>query len=156
MPARKLKMIWSNPKEKEQVYFRYDPYGNRLARIGCCPPTQTIDPYNFRQFLVVDVNKPTSAYPQNVNYFGFDLGSAPPYIKFALGTSAPNDSDWITNMVNNATTISVSGAGSPLDFAIYRKDFVISAGPNPWTVAVTVTDSNGTLSENMTIDLAWE
>lgn len=36
MPARKIPLIWSSPKKKDQVCFRYDPASQRLSKIGCC------------------------------------------------------------------------------------------------------------------------
>ena len=159
MPARKLKIIWSTPKEKEQIYFRYDPYGNRLARIGCCPPPVHEQEFlNQFRFLVVDVNEPLSSYPADKNYFGVDLGSAPPYLKFALGPSAENIGWWISNMVNTATKISVGDAvidPMNLNYAIYNVDFVISSTETSWFVSVSLDDSHGSFTPGQQVDITF-
>ena len=36
MPARKIPLIWSSPKAKDQTCFKYDPASQRLSKIGCC------------------------------------------------------------------------------------------------------------------------
>ena len=37
MPVTKyFPRIWSSPKQKEQVFFRWDPASQRPLRVGCC------------------------------------------------------------------------------------------------------------------------
>lgn len=160
MPVtRRLRTVWSTPKQKEQIYFRYDPYGNRLARIGCCPPPAEEPEFiNQFRFLVVDTNEDLSNYPANKNYFGVDLGSAPPFIKFALGPDAENIGSWISTMVTTATKISVGAAiidPTDLKYAIYNVDFVISSTATSWFVSVSVDDSRGSFAPGTEVDITW-
>lgn len=39
MPARKIPLVWSSPKQKEQINYKYDPTTQNLVRVDCCGPT---------------------------------------------------------------------------------------------------------------------
>ena len=36
MPARKIPLVWSSPKQKEQIFFRWDPTKLTAIRVSCC------------------------------------------------------------------------------------------------------------------------
>lgn len=47
MPARKIPIVWSNPKAKDQKYSKYDPASGRVVQFGCnCapPPSPPVPP----------------------------------------------------------------------------------------------------------------
>lgn len=45
MPARKIPLVWSNPKAKDQKYSRYDPTSGRVVQLGCdCRPPPSPPP----------------------------------------------------------------------------------------------------------------
>ena len=113
MPVTKyFPRIWSSPKQKEQIFFKWDPTSQRPIRVGCC------------KTIAKNVIPPviTNVYSSYLNIYSSGQSTAP-YTTTFIDTNGQLTGIFLTKVdINNKNivlsvgdvgTIKIQKAGSP-------------------------------------------
>lgn len=148
MPAlRKIPLVWSSPKEKQQINTRFDPTIGRVVNIACVcipppPPPEVCAPPEFVT-LSISGSDLVITFPDGVLMFQYDadlirviddvdLGTLVSNVNVGGTYTVPNGVSLLTSGLQYKILLQCTGLGDPAcNFGVYSNIITGPVDPCP-------------------------
>jgi len=144
MPVTKyFGRVWSSPKQKEQILFKFDPALQRPIRVGCC------------RSIILDVAPPIAPPVVVISYIGLDASNNMCVI-FKCTPEAMCHIEFIRNNPDMSkttlTTINILGSSFDTKEVITSSDIITTSGSGySYTAKITPVNPSGDMVSATTV-----
>lgn len=150
---RRIPLVYSNQKAKEQITYRYSPVIKGILRVNCCPPVPIPPPVNTDPvFLSVTA----TGDPGSGNW-------APEFISFPTNISLlisiynvySQDVSPFLNALKTANTITITKVGNPSINATFNNIIGAVNLTTYWKYSVSASVLNGNIVPGDTVIFSY-
>jgi hypothetical protein len=143
---RRIPIVYSSQKAKDQQFFKYVPEKLRVIKLSCIciPPTPPVtSAFYFYNFTNIAPPGPNYAIARSLTLIQINI----------IDSNNTNQSTFL-NTLSTASTITYTSNTSPSNYIT----FTVTSASNQtsyWSYNVTILNSNGSLSSNELIKITY-